>query len=218
MNLERRGRIAVLRPEQAIMAPVGEDGVVRQDDMLTYLACEDAFRLARDEAAAIVDDARQVYEAERQAGYAQGLADGRREMAAAMAAYRAACVAGAEAKAAGLMALVAAAVGRVVGSTPPQERVAAAVRRALDDFAEGCRVEIHLHPDNAAAVAGMLSEVAAAATFRIVEAPLLGLSAARLVSETAVIVLDGDDLLASLQRLICDAPASAAANDEGTSP
>lgn len=124
-------------------------GVLKAADYAVLLEAGDVLDKARAEAEAMAGEARLAYEAEKERGYADGLAEGKMEMAERMMDAVAAGVDYLEGLEGTIVDLVMSAMHKVIDGFDDKERVIGVVRKALGYARSQKRVVLRVCPEDA---------------------------------------------------------------------
>ena len=160
---------AVFRLTGNTVMPAPGVRVLRAADYARLVEANDVLAAARERAAAMAAEAEKAYEERRQAGYEDGLMEGRMEQAEKMmetAMQAVEYIEGVEAK---LVGVVTSAVRKIIGELDDRECTVRVVRNALNAVRSQQRVLIRVSPDDKDAVrtslAAMISSAPNGATF-----------------------------------------------------
>ena len=160
---------AVFRLTGNTVMPAPGVRVLRAADYARLVEANDVLAAARERAAAMAAEAEKAYEERKQAGYEDGLMEGRMEQAEKMmetAMQDVEYIEGVEAK---LVGVVTSAVRKIIGELDDRECTVRVVRNALNAVRSQQRVLIRVSPDDKDAVraslAAMISSAPNGATF-----------------------------------------------------
>ncbi len=140
-------------------SPSPETRVIRAREYADIVAAEDLVARARAEAERILREAAETYEAEKQRGYQEGLAEGKMEMAMTMLDSLTAGVdylAGIEST---MVELVMSAVGKIIDGFSDEERVLGIIRKSLAYVRSQKRVTLRVCPEDGDIVTANLASL-----------------------------------------------------------
>lgn len=183
--------VFIVRSLTDVVRPVPEGKVIRHDDFWAWRESGELLRSARDQAAAIVNDAQIHHAQERQRGYREGREAALLEQSGTMIgvvnqthAYFG--------KVEGRMVdLVLDAVRKVVSDFDDKERVGTVVRNCLDLLRSQKQLSVHVHPSHAPWLRSQLDELRSQypgiAEIGILPDPRLAADACLIESEIGVV-------------------------------
>lgn len=178
--------------------------ILKAADYATLLEAEDVVARARAEAARMAEAAREAYEAEKQRGYADGLAEGKMEMAERMMDNVAAGVDYLEGLEATIVNLVMNAMHKIIDGFDDKERVVGVVRKALSYARSQKRVVLRVCPEDAEIVqvelASLLRDYPGIGILDVATDPRLSKGACVLESELGLIDAGLDVQMAGIRK------------------
>ena len=185
-------------------APAPGQKVLKAADYALLLEAENILATAREEAAKTAEAAREAYAAEKERGYADGLMEGKMEMAERMMDTVSAGVDYLEGLEDTIVDLVMNAMRKVVDGFDDKERVVGVVRKALGYARSQKRVVLRVCPEDAeivhAEMAALLRDFPGIGILDVATDPRLEKGACILESELGLIDAGLDVQLAAIRK------------------
>ncbi|CAM3766202.1 Flagellar assembly protein FliH/Type III secretion system HrpE domain-containing protein [Bordetella sputigena] len=138
------------QPRDSRAVAVGK--IIRRAEHVAFLDAKGLIQRAHEDAARLVEQARETYRSERERGYAEGLHAARVEQAAAMLAVSRQTAGYLREIERDIAELVVGALRRIVGDFDATDRALTVVRSALAMLRRQKNVLLRMHPDDAAVV------------------------------------------------------------------
>lgn len=196
-----RDPLTPTRTLQARIAPGAR--VVRAADVAAWTHAEGLIAAAREQADAIVAQAQAAFEEERQRGYAEGLAEAQMEQAEKMIENVSRTVDYFAKVETDMVALVMAAVRKIIDGYDDADRVIIVVKNALSVVRNQKQMTLRLHPQQVETVRARVNDLLAAypgvGYLDIVGDGRLGKEACILESEIGLVEASIDGQIAALQ-------------------